>query len=80
MIAADLSALDARVLRATDASYIRTVERVAALADCSAEVALSCLRRLRGQMLVQVDGGRPARWLRTHAGDVALEHHSDETP
>ncbi len=77
VIAADLTALDARVLRGTDPSYIRTVERVAALADCSQDVALSCLRRLRRRLLVQVDGSRPACWLRTRDGDLALEHHDD---
>lgn len=68
------TSLDVRVLRATDPSYIRSVERVAALAGCSQELALSALRRLRGRMLVEVDGSRPARWLRTRDGDVALEH------
>jgi hypothetical protein len=69
-----LSSLDARVLRATDAFHVRSVERVAQLADCSEDVARSCLRRLRGRMLVEVDGSRPARWLRARDGDVALEH------
>jgi hypothetical protein len=31
-------------------------------------------RRLRGAMLVEVDGCRLTGWLRTHRGDVALEH------
>jgi hypothetical protein len=69
-----LSALDARVLRATDAFDVRRVERVAQLAGCSEDVALSCLRRLRGRTLVEVDGSRPTGWLRTRKGDVALEH------
>jgi hypothetical protein len=69
-----LSPLDARVLRATDALHVRTAERVARLADCSEDVACSCLRRLRVRMLVEVDGCRPTGWLRTHRGDVALEH------
>jgi hypothetical protein len=69
-----LSALDARVLRATDPLRVRTVDRVARLACCSEDVARSCLRRLRGRMLVDVDGSRPTGWLRTRRGDVALEH------
>jgi hypothetical protein len=69
-----LSALDARVLRATDPSRERTAERVAGIMGCSEDVAASCLRRLRGRMLVEVDGCRPTGWLRTHHGDVALEH------
>jgi hypothetical protein len=69
-----LSALDARVLRATDARYERSPERIGELAGCAADVALSALRRLRGAYLVEDDGERPQRWLRTHRGDVALEH------
>jgi len=69
-----LSALDARVLRATDPVCVRRVERVARLAGCSEDVARSCLRRLRGRMLVEDDGSRPTGWLRTRHGDVALEH------
>jgi hypothetical protein len=71
-----LSALDARVLRATDARYERSPERVGQLAGCAADVALSTLRRLRVRELVEDDGERPRRWLRTHRGDVALEHQS----
>jgi hypothetical protein len=69
-----LSALDARVLCATDARYERSPERIGELAGCAADVALSTLRRLRGKYLVEDDGERPQRWLRTHGGDVALEH------
>lgn len=69
-----LSALDARVLRATDARYERSPEKVGELAGCAADVALSTLRRLRGACLVEGDGCRPQRWLRTYYGDVALEH------
>ncbi|MGB0098320.1 MAG: hypothetical protein WBP81_37995 [Solirubrobacteraceae bacterium] len=69
-----MSSLDARVLRATDARYERSPERIGELADCAADVALSALRRLRGACLVEDDGARPQRWLRTHDGDVALEH------
>ncbi|MFL5864760.1 MAG: hypothetical protein ACJ780_29035 [Solirubrobacteraceae bacterium] len=69
-----LSALDARVLRATEARYERSPERVGELAGCAADVALSALRRLCGACLVEDDGERPRRWLRTHRGDVALEH------
>jgi len=71
-----LSALDARVLRATDARYERSPEKVGELAGCAADVALSTLRRLRGVDLVEDDGCRPQRWLRTYHGDVALEHQS----
>jgi hypothetical protein len=69
-----LSALDVRVLRATHAFDIRTVERVARLAGCSEELASSSLWRLRGRMMVEVDGSRPTGWLRTRHGDLALEH------
>lgn len=72
----ELSALDARVLRATDARCERSPGRVGELAGCSAEVALSTLRRVRVRELVEDDGQRPQRWLRTHRGDVALEHAS----
>ena len=68
-----LSPLDARVLGATDRFRERTVVRVAKLAGCHEDVAASCLRRLRGRMLVEPDGCRPTGWLRTHDGDVALE-------
>jgi hypothetical protein len=37
----ELSSLDARVLRATDARYERSPERIGELADCAADVALS---------------------------------------
>lgn len=69
-----LSALDARVLRATDARYERSPEKVGSLAGCAGDVALSTLRRLRTAGLVEDDGERPQRWLRTHRGDVELEH------
>jgi hypothetical protein len=69
-----LSSLDARVLRATDARYERSPEKVGELAGCAADVALSTLRRLRVAYLVEDDGERPQRWLRTHRGDLALEH------
>ncbi len=69
-----LSVLDARVLRATDARYERSPEKVGELAGCEVDVALSALRRLRGACLVEDDGERPQRWLRRHRGDVALEH------
>jgi hypothetical protein len=69
-----LSALDARVLRATDARYERSPQKVGELAGCATDVALSTLRRLRVADLVEDDGERPQRWLRTHRGDVALEH------
>jgi hypothetical protein len=69
-----MSPLDARVLRATDPLRERTAARVAGIVGCSDDVSGSCLRRLRGRMLVEVDGCRPTGWLRTHRGDVALEH------
>ncbi len=69
-----LGVLDARVLRATDPRYERSPERVGELAGCAADVALSTLRRLRIACLVEDDGERPQRWLRTHRGDVVLEH------
>jgi hypothetical protein len=69
-----LSGLDARVLRASDPRYERSPERIGELAGCAADVALSTLRRLRVRSLVEDDGERPQRWLRTHRGDVALEH------
>jgi hypothetical protein len=71
-----LSDLDVRVLRATDARYVRTVERVAERAGCGVDVAKSVLGRLRMRMLVEDDGCRPRGWLRTYAGEVALEHQS----
>ena len=70
----ELSALDARVLRATDARYERSPVKIGELAGCAADVALSTLRRLRGACLVEDDGERPQRWLRTYDGDVALKH------
>jgi len=70
----ELSGLDARVLRASDPRYERSPERIGELAGCAADVALSTLRRLRVRSLVEDDGERPQRWLRTHRGDVALEH------
>jgi hypothetical protein len=69
-----LSALDARVLRATDTRYERSPEKVGELSGCAADVTLSVLRRLRGACLVEDDGCRPQRWLRTYRGDVVLEH------
>jgi hypothetical protein len=69
-----LTPLEARVLRATDAYYERTVERVARIADCSEEEARGALRRLRGKMMVEPDGCRPTGWLCTRHGDLALEH------
>jgi hypothetical protein len=53
-----LSALDARVLRATDARRERSPERIGELAGCAADVALSTLRRLRVRDLVEDDGER----------------------
>lgn len=69
-----LNPLDARVLRATDALRVRRVARVARLACCSEELVRSSLGRLRAGMLVEPDGCRPTGWLRTHRGDLALEH------
>lgn len=69
-----LTSLDLLVLRATDARYERSPERVGEEAGCAADVALSTLRRLRILGLVEGDGGRPQRWLRTLGGDLELEH------
>jgi hypothetical protein len=69
-----LSPLDARVLRAVDPMRERTAARIAELAGCRQDVASSSLRRLRGPMLIEPDGSRPTGWLRTHRGDLALEH------
>lgn len=72
--APSLSSLDARVLRAVDPMRERTAARVAELAGCAEDVAASALRRLRRRMLIESDGSRPSGWLRTHRGDLALEH------
>lgn len=69
-----LSPLDTRVLRETEPLRERTAARIAERVGCAEGVAASALRRLRGRMLVEVDGCRPTGWLRTHRGDVALEH------
>jgi hypothetical protein len=69
-----LSELDARILRATDPTYERTPQRIGQLASCAPDVALSTVRRLRRWYLVEDDGRRPARWLRTLHGDIAIEH------
>lgn len=73
-----LSPLDARVLRATEPLRERTAVGVAKQVGCAEDVCLSCLRRLRGRMMVEVDGRRPSGWLRTDHGDLALEHHADD--
>lgn len=70
----ELSSLDGRVLRATDPLRERTAARIAERVGCGEDVAVSCLRRLRGRMLVEVDGRRPTGWLRTRDGDLVLEH------
>ena len=69
-----LTLLDVRVLRATDAYRERTAERVACMAGCSQEEARRSLKRLRGKMMIEPDGRRPTGWLRTRHGDLALEH------
>lgn len=69
-----LSPLDARVLRAVDPFYIRSVERVAKLAGCGEQLAASALKRLRRRMLIEDDGCRPMGWLRTYRGELFLEH------
>jgi hypothetical protein len=73
-----LASLDVRILRATDPFRVRTADRVAQLVGCREDVASSCLRRLRGRMLVEPDGCRPTGWLRTRDGDLVLEHASHE--
>ncbi len=70
----ELIPLDARVLRATDPLRERTAARIAERVGCREDVAASALRRLRGRMLVEVDGCRPTGWLRTRDGDLVLEH------
>ncbi len=72
----ELTPLDARVLRATDPLRERTVARIAEQVGCGEDVAVSALRRLRGRMLVEVDGCRPTGWLRTRDGDLVLEHQA----
>lgn len=69
-----LTPLDARVLRATQPFGVRTTKQVAHAVGCGEDVAASCLRRLSARTLVEVDGCRPTGWLRTHRGDVVLEH------
>lgn len=69
-----LSLLDARVLRASDADRGRTSERVARMAGCWEEEARRSLKRLRGKMMIEPDGRRPTGWLRTRRGDLALGH------
>jgi len=69
-----LSPLDVRVLRAVEPTRERTAARVAQLVGCAEDVAASALRRLRKRMLVEPDGCRPTGWLRTHRGDLFLEH------
>jgi hypothetical protein len=69
-----LSPLDARVLRAVDSSYIRTVAGIAKLAGCAEDLTASSLKRLRRRMLIEPDGSRPTGWLRTHRGELFLEH------
>lgn len=69
-----LSGLDARVLRATDARYERSPEKIGGLAGCPADVALSALRRLRVRALVEDDGERPQRWLRPTAATSRWKH------
>jgi hypothetical protein len=68
-----ISDLDARVLRATDRRYERTPAQIGHVAGCAPGVARSCLRRLRLRYLVEEDGRRPARWLRSAQGDGLLE-------
>jgi hypothetical protein len=69
-----LEPLDARVLRAVEPMRERTAARVAQLVGCPQDVAASALRRLRARMLIEPDGRRPTGWLRTHRGDLFLEH------
>jgi hypothetical protein len=61
-------------LRATDPSRERSPERIGQLAGRQPDVALSALERLRVPGLVEDNGCRPRRWLRTSRGDVLLEH------
>lgn len=73
-----VSPLDARVLRSlpadsSSASWLTAAE-LATSVGIDESVARSCLVRLGGRDQVTHDGGRPPRWARSVAGDVALEH------
>jgi hypothetical protein len=72
-----VSALEARVLRATAPTQTRSADQIARLARVETVVALSCLQRLGKRYLVDDDGSSPRRWRRTRHGDVALEHAAD---
>lgn len=48
------------------------MERVARLAGCSEDVAGSCLRRLRGRMLVEDDGYTDTRALERSPGSLYM--------
>ena len=69
-----LTVLDARALRATDAYRERSAECVARMAGCSQEEARRSLKRLRGKLMIEPDGRCLTGWLRTRRGDLALEH------
>jgi hypothetical protein len=75
--AADLSAVDARVLRELPMTNAPgtgpTAEQTAARLSIAVDVAHSSLRRLRGRDLAEHDGARPPRWARTARAEQALE-------
>jgi hypothetical protein len=73
-----ISQPDARVLRSTDPIQTLTADRIGQRAGVQPDVALSCLRRMRGRYLVEDDYSRPAGWVRLRLGDVALEHAEPE--
>ncbi len=65
-----VSGLDLRVLRATDACYFRSPERIGWLALTEPGLALRCIEGLRDRGLVQEKTG--SRWRRTREGDGVL--------
>ena len=63
--------LDRRVLEATDRKLPRSAEDIASVALARHEIVAFALRRLAKQGLVE-EGTTSGRWLRTPAGDEAL--------
>ena len=77
-----MRASDRRVLEAVDPDFERGTDDVAALVGGRAEVIGFVLRRLAHRGWV-AEGARPGRWLRTSAGDDALDdndHQRGGTP
>lgn len=80
MNAAELSELDARVLRALGSNrsggmYLTPVAIAAAL-QIDPELVRSILERLRARQLVEEDGSGRQRFARTQPGDQALQSTS----